>query len=124
MASVKKTVKSKVGQALKKLTKGADWLGFFGGYAATIMGAGGGDLIGDMVSIHTNAIVRHNIFAVADVPNRIQDPNWNPLLITGAIMTVGGMDPISRTYTELTAAILIICVATDAFRFFNEVNKK
>ena len=45
------------------------------------------------------------------------------LLVADAIMTVGGMDPISRTNTELTGIILMICLATDAFRFFNEVKK-
>ena len=92
MASVKKTVKSKVGQGLKKLSKGADWIGFIGGYVGTVMTAygQGDDILGGMVPMHVNAVVRHNIFAVADVPNRMQDPNWNPLLLTGVVMTVGG----------------------------------
>lgn len=87
--SVKKTVKSKVGGGLKKLGKGADWLGFAAGYFGTIASAGG-EGIDNIIAIHKNAIVRHNVFALTDIPNRIQDPNWNPFLITGVIMTVGG----------------------------------
>ena len=93
MASVKKTVKSKVGQGLKKLSKGADWIGFIGGYIGTVMGAYGGedgDILGGMIPMHVNAVVRHNVWEIADTPNRMQDPNWNALLITGIIMTVGG----------------------------------
>ena len=93
MGGVTKTVKSKVGSGLKKFSGGADWLGAIGGYAGTIAtaaGSWGTTFLDGAVSMHMNAVTRHNFMAVMDVPARMGDSNWNPFLITGGLMAVGG----------------------------------
>ena len=90
---VTKTVKGKIGSGLSKLSKGADWLGAIGGYAGTVGSAAsswGSPFLEGAVDMHMNAVSRHNFMAVLDTPNRLSDPNWNPFLITGAVMAVGG----------------------------------
>ena len=97
MVSVRKTVKSKVGSGLKKLAGGADWLGLAGGYFGTLVtgskvysGEESNDLQ-NVVNVHVNAITVHDFGKVLKVPQRhMQDAGWNPLLITGVVMTVGG----------------------------------
>jgi len=98
--SVTSTVKGKVGGALKKVNKGADWLGAVAGYVGSIASASsswGGELLPDLISIHTNAVTRHNFMALTDIPARVGDSNWNPLLMTGVgaavVGTLGGYLP-------------------------------
>ena len=93
--SVRATVKSKVGGALTKVNKGADWLGLAGGYFGTLITGsrvyGGENDLENLVNVHVNAVTVHDFGKVLQVPSRhMQDAGWNPLLLTGVIMTVGG----------------------------------
>ena len=91
--SVKRTVSNKLGKGLSKLNKSADWVGAIGGYFGTVATAAnsmGSDFMQGTIDLHLNAVTRHNIGAVMDTPARMGDPNWNPMLLTGAIAAVGG----------------------------------
>ena len=93
MASVKRTVSKKVGGGLKKLSKGADWLGAIGGYAMTINAAAstwGAEFLPGFVDIHMNAVTRHNFGDLMLTPQRMTDPNVNPPFLTGILMALGG----------------------------------
>ena len=98
--SVTSTVKGKVGGGLKKISKGADWIGAVAGYVGSIASASsswGGELLPDIISMHVNAVTRHNVSALTDIPARLGDSNWNPVLMTGVgaavIGTIAGYLP-------------------------------